>query len=188
MFQHVVTLCSFVFAIALTHIFASATELIRERGRVVFSWLLGLWMLNSALSLLVNWISLLLLEKVKHWSIGEILNQLSWVIPQYFTASLVSMRVPESGTIDLPDFYEKQRPVLFSAYVLLMVTSMTANFFDRNNFETWKPSDWIGADLLVLPMLIAAVVAGWAKPRSLQWLAALGMVGLQAWFLVAYSV
>ena len=40
----------------------------------------------------------------------------------------------------------------------------------------------------VVPMLIAAIVAGSAKPRSPQWIAALGMAGLQSWFLMAYAV
>jgi hypothetical protein len=53
-------------------------------------------------------------------------------------------------------FYKRQRPVLFSAFAVTYAMSMVANFADRNGLEGWKPGDWIGADLLVLPMLIAA--------------------------------
>ena len=63
--------------------------------------------------------------------------------------------------------------------------SMVANFADRNNLEGWKPGDWIGADLLVLPMLIAALVAGWTKPRWLQWTAAWFALALQSWFFIS---
>jgi hypothetical protein len=139
--------------------------------------------------LLINWISIWLLETVKHWSVGEIMVQLGWAIPQYFTCSLISMPVGNEQVIDMRAFYERQRPVLFSAFAAMYAMSMVANFADRNNLEGWKPGDWIGAELLVLPMLIAALVAGWAKPPWLQWIAAWSALGFQCWFLVStYTV
>jgi hypothetical protein len=41
MFQHVTVLVSFVFAIALTHVFSSASQLLLARDRVRFSALLA---------------------------------------------------------------------------------------------------------------------------------------------------
>ena len=141
------------------------------------------------LLLLINWLSLWLLENIKHWSVGEIMVQLGWAIPQYFTCSLISMPVGSEEVIDMHAFYERQRPVLFSAFAVTYAMSMVANFADRNNLEGWKPGDWIGAELLVLPMLIAALVAGWAKPRWLQWTAAWSALALQSWFLISsYTV
>jgi hypothetical protein len=185
MFQHITVLFSFVFAIAMTHVLSCVSKLILARDRVRFSGLHALWMLNALMLLLINWISLWLLEKVMHWSVGEIMVQLGWAIPQYFTCSLISMPVGNEGVIDMPAFYERQRPVLFSAFAVTYAMSMVANFADRNNLEGWKPGDWIGADLLVLPMLIAALIAGWAKPRWLQWTAAWFGLALQSWFLIS---
>ena len=86
-------------------------------------------------------------------------------------------------------FYERQRPVLFSAFALMYIMTMVATFADRNNFEGLKPGDWIGAELLVLPMLIAALGAGWGKPRWLQWIAAWSTFGFLCCFLVSrYTV
>jgi len=189
MFQHITVLLSFVFAIALTHLLSSASKLILARDRVRFSGLHALWMLNALMVLLINWISIWLLETVKHWSVGEIMVQLGWAIPQYFTCSLISMPVGNEEVIDMRAFYERQRPVIFSAFAAMYAMSMVANFADRNNLEGWKPGDWIGAELLVLPMLIAALVAGWAKPRWLQWTAAWFGLALQSWFLISsYTV
>jgi hypothetical protein len=189
MFQHVTVLFSFVFAIALTHLLSCASKLILARDRVRFSGLHALWMLNALMLLLINWLSLWLLEAVKHWSVGEIMVQLGWAIPQYFTCSLISMPVGNEEGIDMRVFYERQRPVLFSAFAVTYAMSMVANFADRNNLEGWKPGDWIGADLLVLPILIAALVAGWAKPRWLQWTGAWFGLALQSWFLISsYTV
>jgi hypothetical protein len=165
------------------------SKLILARDRVRFSGLHALWMLNALMLLLINWISLWLLEAIRHWSVGEIMVQLGWAIPQYFTCSLISMPVGNEEVIDMRLFYERQRPVLFSAFAVTYAMSMVANFADRNNLEGWKPGDWIGADLLVVPMLIAALVAGWAKPRWLQWTAAWFGLALQSWFLISsYTV
>jgi hypothetical protein len=189
MFQHITVLFSFVFAIAMTHVLSCASKLILARDRVRFSGLHALWMLNALILLLINWLSLWLLENIKHWSVGEIMVQLGWAIPQYFTCSLISMPVGNEEVIDMRAFYERQRPVLFSAFAVTYAMSMVANFADRNNFEGWKPGDWIGAELFVLPMLIAALVAGWAKPRWLQWTAARFGLALQSWFLISrYTV
>src|SRR5262245_37725710 len=46
MFQHVTVLVSFIFAIALTHVFSSASQLLLARDRVRFSALLTVSMVN----------------------------------------------------------------------------------------------------------------------------------------------
>jgi hypothetical protein len=119
-FQHITVLFSFVFAIALTHVLSCVSKLILARDQVRFSGLHALWMFNALVVLLINWISIWQLEAVKHWSVGEIMIQLGWAIPQYFTCSLISMPVGNEGVIDMDAFYERQRPVLFSAFALIM--------------------------------------------------------------------
>src|SRR5260370_13757251 len=168
MFQHITVLFSFVFAIALTRVLSCVSKLILARDRVRFSGMHALWMLNALICLLINVLSVWLLENIKHWSVGEIMVQLGWAIPQFFTCSLISMPVGNEEVIDMRAFYERQRPVLFSAFAVTYAMSMVGNFADRNNLEGWKPGDWFGAALPVLPALIAALVAGWAKPRCLQ--------------------
>jgi hypothetical protein len=155
MFQHFTTLLSFIFAIALTHVFACVSELIQARERVRFYGLHALWMFNASLSLFINWLFLDQLESLKHWSLGEIGLQVLCAVPQYFTCSLSSMKVPEHGQIDMRAFYEHQRAPLFSAFIILYAAGMFENYADRNNLAAWTPDAWIGANLAVLPMLIA---------------------------------
>ncbi len=97
MFQHVTVLVSFIFAIALTHVFSSASQLILARERVRFSWVLSVSMLNAALGVIINWLGLRELQNLKHWSLTEVLLQLGWVIPNYFSCPLVAMSGSESG-------------------------------------------------------------------------------------------
>jgi hypothetical protein len=190
MFQHVTVLVSFIFAIALTHVFSSASQLLLARDRVRFSALLSVSMVNAALGVIINWLGLWELQNLKHWSLGEVLLQLGWVVPNYFSCSLVAMPVSESGPLDMSAFFERQRRIIFSATLALSLMGGLANYLDRNNLEGWKPNDWIGAELLLLGLLLAvcAVLAGWAKPRWLQWVGVGGMFVQNIWFFVFYTL
>ena len=81
MFQHVSVLVSFIFAIALTHVFSSASQLLLARDRVRFSALLTVSMINAVLGVIINWLGLWELQNIKHWSLAEMLLQLGWVVP-----------------------------------------------------------------------------------------------------------
>jgi fucose 4-O-acetylase-like acetyltransferase len=188
MFQHVTVLVSFIFAIALTHVFSSASQLILARDRVRFSWLLAVSMLNAALGVIVNWLGLWELQNLKHWSLPEILLQLGWVIPNYFSCSLVAMPYQETGSLDMPAYFERQRRVIFSATLALWAMFTIVNYVDRHNFEGWKPNDWIGAELYSLPLGICAVLAGWGKPRWLQWTGVAGMLAQNLGFFMFYTL
>src|ERR1043166_7345152 len=147
MFQHVTFLVSFIFAIALTHVFSSASLLLLARDRVRFSALLAVSMLNAALGVIINWLNLWGLQSFKHWSLTEVVLQLGWVIPNYFSCSLVAMPYSENGLLDMSVFFERQRRVIFSATLALWVMGSIEAYVDCNNLEGWKPNDWIGAEL-----------------------------------------
>jgi hypothetical protein len=188
MFQHVTVLVSFIFAIALTHVFSSASQLLLARDRVRFSALLAVSMVNAALGVIINWLGLWELEHIKHWSLGEVVLQLGWVVPNYFSCSLVAMPVSESGLLDMSAFFERQRRVIFSATIALAVMSGLATYADRNNIPGWKPNEWIEAELVGLALGVLAVLAGWAKPRWLQWIGVGGMLVQNIWYFVFYTL
>jgi hypothetical protein len=188
MFQHVTVLVSFIFAIALTHVFSSASQLLLARDRVRFSALLTVSMINAALGVTINWLGLWELQNIKHWSLAEVLLQLGWVIPNYFSCSLVAMHYSEGGLLDMSGFFERQRRVIFSATLTLSVMGGLATYLDRNNFQGWKPNDWIGAELLGLLLGVFAVLAGWSKPRWLQWVGVGGMFVQNISFFVFYTL
>src|SRR4029077_8257233 len=128
MFQHVTVLVSFIFAIALTHVFSSASQLILARDRVRFSWLLSVSMVNAAVGVIINWLGLWQLENIKHWSPAEVLIQLGWVCPNYFSCSLVAMPFSETGPLDMPCYFERQRRIIFSATLALSVMGIMGTY------------------------------------------------------------
>jgi hypothetical protein len=188
MFQHVSVLVSFIFAIALTHVFSSASQLLLARDRVRFFALLAVSMVNAALGVIINWLGLWELQNIKHWSLAEVLLQLGWVVPNYFSCSLVAMPYSEGGPLDMSAFFERQRRVIFSATLALSVMGGMATYVDRNNFQGWKPNDWIGAELLTLVLAVCAVLAGWAKPHWLKWVGVGGMFVQNMCFFVFYTL
>lgn len=187
MFEHVTILLSIIFALAMTHILASATELVWHRHEVRFYGPLALWMANALVGLLCYWLSIWELVAVKRWTGLAIVLQFLPAIVQYFACSLVSMRREGSEIMDMKAFYERQRPAIFTAFSLMTTVSMVQIYTDRMNLAGLGSSDWAGAELPLLVMLVATLIAGWAKTLWLQWTAGLVVFGLEALFLAVYA-
>jgi hypothetical protein len=187
MFEHVTVLLSFVFAIALTHVLTSTTELIWARNRLRFSWLQTLWMVSAVLSILVNWIGLAPLASMKNWSPAEITLQFGAAVVQYYTCSLISIRPKDEGLVEMPAFYERERPSIFTAYSAMMVISIFQNVWDAKNYGM-STVVMLQSIVLVAIMLAATLIAGWARPRWSQWMAATAMLAIQSYFLLAYAL
>jgi hypothetical protein len=188
-FEHVTILLSFVYAVALTHLLSSATELLIAGKRVRFSGIYALWALNALFVLLINWVSLWGLAALKHWTVAEVVIQFLSAVTQYFTCS--TFRITEvhgDEAIDLPSLYQQRRPLIFSAFLALIVIACFQNWRERTNTAGLGPTAWIGEDLSIIPMGLAVIVAGWARPNWLQWTAGVGMFASCVYFLVSYAM
>ena len=84
-------------------------------------------------------------------------------------------------------FFAQHRRIIFSATIALSVMGGLATYLDRNNFG-WKPSDWIGAELVGLSLAVFALMAGWGKPRWLQWVGVAGMLVQNVWYFLFYTL
>lgn len=187
-FENLTLLLSFVFALALTHLLSSATNLILARDRVRFSGLHVVWMATALVALVVNWLSLAGLNAVKHWTLAEVLLWFGMSVIQYFTCSLVSMRVEGGEQVDMAAFYARHRRTFLTFFASLWFIFLLENFVDRNNISGLSSTAWVGEDLLILPGLILIVIAGVAKPLWLQWTAALMNLALTVAFLATFSL
>ena len=184
MFEQVTILLSFVYAIALTHLLSSAHELVLERRRVRFSWLYALWMLNALIILIENWLGFWGLHLIRQWTIGQILLQLSLAIVQYFTCSLLMIRPKDTGAIDMVSLFEERRTAVACAFFAMWFVAMAMNYFDRDVLFEPQTSQWILADAELLPASLFIALAGWARPRRLQWLGGIGVFLVAGQFLV----
>jgi hypothetical protein len=70
-FEHVISLLSFVFALAITHLLLTVAGFVRSWERVRFSTPHALWLLNGLITVLANWISFWDMRSLPVWSIGR---------------------------------------------------------------------------------------------------------------------
>lgn len=177
MFEHVTILISFIFAVAVTHLFTSATELIWAHDRVRISWLQIVWMLNALIGIMIGWMGMFYLVKRPSWDAAEVAINFAGACVQYFTCSLISLRPKDEGIVDMPPFYARVRPYVAGVFFASCAIGMFENWWDRTLI-----ADWISADLAVVPMLVFCLLAGWARPLWLQWIGGIGMVLIQTYF------
>jgi len=187
-FEQVTILLSFVYAIALTHLLSSASELILERRRVLNSGLYLLWFVSALLILLANWLSFWGFHAIKQWTVAQILMQFSLAFVQYFTCSILLIRPQNGEPIDLGALFNERRSMLVSAFIGLYVISMAINYVDRDIFFGHTSTDWILPDAVLLLTLPFVALAGWARQRWIQWLGGILLFSTGVQFLAAYTI
>ena len=181
MFEHITIFMSFIYAIAITHLLSTTNELILARDRVKISWLLVGWMVAALQLLVINWLSVATLSTI-HWTLADALRLFGNALIQYFTCSLVSMRVEKEGTIDMPAFFARQRPVILTAVLALGVAAALSNYLDRNVGS----AGWIGQDLTIAGMELVLALALFVRTGWAQGLAVIIMLGDNTYFLVRF--
>ena len=183
-FELVVTLLSFVFALALAHLLTRAGEMIVARRRVRMSGLLVLAMVNAALLVYENWLSLWDLRATTSWDIGSITAQFLTAVSQYLICVVVGPRLPEEGTLDMEAFYSDQRLFIWGLFLATVALAMLANatFLKTPNAALFLEQN--GLDLLFVPpiALALAVRARWA-----QWAGGLAVLALNLSFMVMFE-
>jgi hypothetical protein len=187
MYDQIVMLLSFVYAIAMTHLLSSTNDLVLARSRVRFSGLMALWMANALFLLLVNWLSIGGLSTVKHWSPAEVLLQFGGTVIQYFTCATLAIKVPEEGPVDMPAFFERHRPVILVSFVGVGATALIENYLYRNDLGLLAGT-WMVADALIGIGLVAIGIAAWTRRLWLQWAVGLVIFALETFFLISYTI
>jgi len=171
-FEHILMLYSFVYALALTHVLMSYADIASHRERVKFSGLQLLWMLNTLLLLYLNWLSLWDLRHIPRWNMGLVSQQFTFAVMGYFSCAFVSPRMPEHGELDLEAFRLRQKPLVLGNMLLLIAWSIFGNVLDREAFVGESRGNFVVENLAALAAVIPTTTALVARGRALEWLAA----------------
>ena len=107
-FDFILIFFSFVYSLALTHLFMSATQMIKNRNILIFDWAHGLWMLVAFFTLALNWISLWGLRSLKQISLETMSVAFLVVCGNYFLCSLVSPEIRTKKSCDMHNFHREQ--------------------------------------------------------------------------------
>ena len=183
-FEHVTALLSFVYALALTHLLARIAELIVVRERVKFSGLLALGMVNAVLLVFVNWLSLWDLRSVTNWDLASIAIQFLFAVSVYITCALVGPKMPDDGTIDLDDFFWRQRSYFYGAIIVCLVLALLANL---DFLKTPNTALLVKENLGTIAILVPAVVGLISANSVIQWVAGVSLLALTIGFAIMFS-
>ena len=182
-FEHVTALLSFIYALALTHLLARIAELIVARDRVRFSGLLALGMMNAVILVFSNWLSIWDLRSIKNWDLVSITIQFLFAIVIFVICVLAGPKAHDEGTIDLEDFFWRQRPYFYGALVTCVVLSLFANLAF---LKTANATLLLKENLTNLPMLIPTVAALVSEKRWIQWAAGLSFLAMMLGYTIAF--
>ena len=182
-FDYIITLFSLIFALALTHLLASATHMIRHRRTVIFDAAHTLWMFAALLSLIANWISFWDFHTFKELTLGTIVIGLILCGSQYFVCSLVAPHVSEDAPLNLREFHETQGKTYIAAFLTLALLALAGNFFAGSVLDV---ANWASQNAIVIAMVPVTLIAIFVRARWVQILAPVVVIGAFVVFLIEY--
>jgi hypothetical protein len=183
-FEHVTALLSFVYALALTHLLTRIAELVVARGRVRFSGLLALGMANAVLLVFVNWLAIWDLRSVKSWDLASIAIQFLFAVSVYVICALVGPKTPDDGTIDLEDFFWRQRTYFYGAIIACLLLALLANL---DFLKTPNTALFVKENLGTIALLIPAAFGLISRNRVVHWAAGVCFLALTIGFAIVFS-
>jgi hypothetical protein len=164
-FEHVISLLSFVFALAITHLLLTVAGFVRSWERVRFSGPHALWLLNSLIATLANWISFWDMRTLTVWSIGTILLTFALAFVTYLQVALVCPEIPKDGPVDLVRFHDEQSRRYIGAFVVTGIVALIANFIFGDGLNI---AEWNTQNLAVVPMIAVTLPALFWRNRWVQ--------------------
>jgi len=185
-YDFILILYSFVYAAAVTHLLATAGELIIASKRVRFSWFNAGWMLAALLFTCAWWIGLWDLHAVAVWNTASIAFYFAIAAGIYLQARLVSPRVPEVGDVDLRAFHAQEGRKYLITYTMLSAVTVYVN---ATLGQGGSALQWVAQNTVIAPMTVATGVAAvFIKRRWVQALAvAIQILGWLWYFAVLQS-
>ncbi len=128
-FDYVLTLMSFVYALAITHVLATVGDLISASSRVRFSWLNAVWTLYAFLAALTYWINMWDLRNLASWNMGLVAIFFAISSMLYLEIRLVCLRVPPEGTVDVAAFHQQEGWKYTAGFAVLSGFTLLFNIF-----------------------------------------------------------
>lgn len=175
-FDYLVTLFSFVYAMAIAHVLASVGDMVVASRRLTFSWLNAGWMLVVLLAVIAWWIGFWDLRHEGSWPTHVIALWFSAACALYVLARIVCPRIPPEGEVDLTAFHAREGAKYMIGFGAFSVFTIGVNTYYG---ATGSAGTWLVQNAAVIPMAIAAFVAGFVPNRRLQ--AAMLAIELAMW-------
>src|SRR3954451_15531523 len=162
-FDFVITLYSFVYALAVAQILSTVGDMIRAGRRLRFSWVNAGWMLNVLLAIVAWWLSLWDLRTEQRWGMAIVLVFFAVACLLYVLARMVSAPIPAAGTVDLHLYHREEGRKYAGLFAVECALTIATVFLYGSASQNWVASNWATA-----PTLIASVAAAITSNRWVQ--------------------
>jgi hypothetical protein len=179
-FEHVISLLSFVYALAIAHLLTTVARLIGARERVRFSWFHAYWMLNALFVLVVDWISYWDMHAVASWTTASIFIVLGQSFVDYMQAALVCPDIPEHGTVDLVAFHRSRAGRYIGAFALTTIVALLDNLYFGSGYNIGQV---LAQNIAVVPLIAIAVTATFVRRRWVDIAAPILLMCVWAYYL-----
>ena len=170
-YQHVIVLLSFIYALALTHLFTRIGALLLARERVTFSTLLAMAQANAILTVCLNWLFLWNLHDIQVWQITPIIIELAFASAVFFLCIFCAPDVAADDPVDMEAFYWRQRVPFYGAALavqLIGMAGLAVYAVTANSGVTASTA------LPVVAMVVPTALALLMRARWAQWAGAVG--------------
>lgn len=181
-FEHIISLLSFVYALAIAHLLTTAARLIGSHERVRFSWLHAYWMINALIVLIIDWISYWDMRGLSGWTVLNILFVLAQAFTDYMQAALVCPEIPAEGTVDLIAFHDTHSRRYIGAFAATATMALIENFYFGGNYNI---GEYFLQNVAVIPQIVIALTAVIFRTRWVQVTAPFLMAAIWIYYLVA---
>ena len=178
-FDHVTTLLSFVYALALTHLLSRIGTLVLGRERVRFSGLQALAMANAVVQVLLSWLYLWDARTAKDVDLITIVVGFLYAITVYFIC-VAAAPEPSDGAVDLEAFYWRNRRVYYGVYGLATAVAL-ASVWTPDQRQSYQ------AELATLPFFAPCLLALTVPARWAQWVAGGALFAISLGWLLLFS-
>jgi hypothetical protein len=162
-FDFVMTLYSFVYALAIAQILSTVCDMIRAGKRVRFSWLNAGWMFNILLAIVAWWLSLWDLKAEERWPMTTVLVLFAVACLLYVLARMVSAPIPAEGPVDL-QLYHRQEGRKYAALFAVECAFTIGTVFLYGSTS----QNWVASNLATGPALVASIAAALTNNRWVQ--------------------
>ena len=158
-FDFVITLYSFVYALAVAQILSTVGDMIRAGRRLRFSWVNAGWMLNVLLAIVAWWD----LRTEQRWGMAIVLVFFAVACLLYVLARMVSAPIPAEGPVDLRGYHQTEGRKYAGLFAVECAITIGTVFLYGSTSQNWVASNWATA-----PTLVASVAAAVTSNRWVQ--------------------
>jgi hypothetical protein len=180
-FDYVLSLISFIYAVALTHLLTGAARMVRHRRQLVFSWPHALWMATIFVDLVINWVTFWDAHALKVIDLGAVAVAVAAATSNYFVAALVTPEFERDEDYDLVRFQERQGRTYLVALAVFGLIGLATNALGALEGLPWAAQNGL------VPLMFAPLLAAFFIRRPfVQVLAPLAELVLFLWFALLY--